>query len=113
MNHKNAIYCLTASAFVICALFVVQLEGKYTSSAFAGNVVTNDQATFLTAKIAQGDDGMFEIDNNTGQMLLYRYDEDLERVRLLASRDLRSLFSSNSKNNNKDRQRQRKRVRER
>ena len=111
MNNRNTILCLTASAFVVVALLVIQIESRYTRVASAGNVITNEHSTLLTAKIGQEDDGIFQIDNNTGYIVLYRYDEDIQKITMLAKRDLRTLFSSNTKGKIKDKLRRRARER--
>ena len=113
MNNKTPIYMLTASAFVILALVIVKLENRFTAEAQAATVTSNEQSTEFTAKIRSNEDGFFHINNSTGRLLLYVYDDDIKRVKFHANLDLRRVFKTEPKPKADKSERERKRARDR
>ncbi len=87
-----SVYFLGASALIICALLIMKTEHYFTSITQAGTVSSVDGGTAFTAKIGHNDDGYFYIDNNTGFLMMLRYDIVTKKMVVLDSMDLKRLF---------------------
>ena len=83
MNRTQlACYSLLASAFVLAALLLVRIEDRFTPPAHAGEVITRDAFTLLTARTEQDEESLFIIDNSTQRLLIYRTDIARKRIDL-------------------------------
>lgn len=95
MNQTQlACYSLLASAFVLAALLLVRIEDRFAVPAHAGEVVSRDAFTLLTARTEQDEESLFIIDNTTQRMLIYRADVGRRRIELAVPPvDLSDLFN--------------------
>ena len=94
MNQiQLACYSLIASACILAALLVVNMENKQIlSSADADLVIASQSMTLMTTKTQANEESLFVLDNNSHMLLIYRLDIARDRIDLAGSQDLRKLF---------------------
>jgi len=99
-----ACYGLLASAFVLTALVVVQLQNKTVlPEAEASVALTSGPITALTTRTRDNEEALFLLHNNAQRLLIYRTDLGKNRVIIEESLDLARAF--NVGQNNKPRRR--------
>ncbi len=87
-----ACYALTASAFILAALIVVQVVPRLESPALGQYVLTEDNITLLTTQGIGGNDYIYMLDKRNERLVAYtqRANGEIERIGLV---DLREQFS--------------------
>lgn len=93
MNRiQLACYCLLASAFVLAALLVVNLDGQLASPAHAAMAVQTNNATFITAQTREGEEALFVLDNLNNRLLIYTTNVGRGQIELVGGISLNQLF---------------------
>ena len=85
MNRtKLACFSLIASAAVLAGLLVAQLDSKLelTSTANAQFSTSTPSKTFLTARISEKQFGLFVLDQDSGQVMVYTTDKNRDTIKL-------------------------------
>jgi hypothetical protein len=85
-----ACYSLIASAFLLAGLLITQVEPN---SARGAMVVSEQSFAMMTAQTRPGEEGLFVLDNNTGRLLIYRFDVPNDRIRLQRNINLNRLLA--------------------
>jgi hypothetical protein len=80
-----ACYSLVASAFLLAGMLVVQLD---TPQAKAEMVISEESFAMMTATTRPQGEGLFVLDNNTGRLLIYRYNVAQDAVQPLRNVNL-------------------------
>lgn len=96
MNRiQIASLALLASAFVLAGLLVVSLSSRL-PAAQAGQIITRDSFTFLTAKTRNNDESLFVIDSVNEKLLVYNTTlrSKNSRIELVGVQDLSRLFDT-------------------
>ena len=94
MNRTQlASCCLIASAFCLAGLIFFNLDRGVMSSADAALVIKQGNLTMLTAQTRNDEDGLFIIDNQSGQLLIFINDTGRGRLELLERVPLAPLFA--------------------
>ena len=75
-----ACYSLLASAFLLAGLLVVQLGDRLETPAHAAMVVNQQNFTLMTAPTQEREEALFIMDDNSGQLLIYKSDVPRERI---------------------------------
>ena len=80
MNRiELACYSLIASAFILSALLIYNLQTRMDAQANAGVVLNRDNVTLLTARVRGGtnkpDEALFVLSNLQQRIVVYRVDE--------------------------------------
>ncbi len=84
---------LTASAVVLAGLLAAQLGQRTGLPAAEASIYNPQQAyTFLSAAVADDEEGLFVIDNATGVLLVYHLSADDERMILANGLRLDAVF---------------------
>jgi hypothetical protein len=91
---QKACYCLTASAFVLGALLVLNLQGRFASSAQAEMVQYREPLTILTTTTMPGQESLFILDNTGQTLLVYNLDAGKHRMSKAGAVDLAALFGN-------------------
>lgn len=87
-----ACYCLLASAFLLGGLLVVQLGDRFETEAHASMVVNQQNFTLMTASTRSNEEALFVMDDNSGQLMIYKTEVARERIELAAIVPMRQLF---------------------
>ncbi len=88
--------CLAASAFMLAALLLASLAGRFaplTAPAEASMVQTADDYVLLTAQTRNGEESLFVLDNRERKLLIYRTDVSRGRMAPYVIEDIDSIFS--------------------
>lgn len=88
--------CLAASAFVLAAMLIASLAGRFaplTQHARADMVQTADDYVLLTALTRSNEESLFVIDNRQQKILVYRTDVSRERMTPYIIEDIDTIFS--------------------
>lgn len=99
MNNRIQLACvgLTASACVLASLLAVAVFHR-TQQAQAEMVVPRDDFSLMTAASRDGEEALFLLDNQSGQLLVYQLDLTRERIELAGSVPLAQLFQAGGGN---------------
>ncbi|MCC7147011.1 MAG: hypothetical protein IT443_11250 [Phycisphaeraceae bacterium] len=87
--------CLIASAFVLAAMLLTNLHGRFspwTSAARASMVASGDNYNFLSAMTRTDEDSLFVIDSREQRLIIYGISTKRDRIEPLLIRDLASIF---------------------
>ncbi len=95
MNRiQLACYGLIASAFVLTAILLVQLDARFTSEADAALVIARENFTLLTARTRQNEEALFVLDNANERLLIYRLDLGKQALLPAGAFSLPTLFQN-------------------
>jgi len=87
MNRiQLACYSLIASAFVLAALLLVQVQQRQISinqQAEAAMVINKDTFTIMTATTRGEEEALFVLDNQSQRLMVFKLDEGKKSVRIL------------------------------
>ena len=103
MNRiQLACYSLIASAFVLAALLMVQIQHRQLTieqQADAAMVINRDTFTIMTAQTKDDEEALFVLDNLSQKLMVFKYDEKKKSVRILQDGviDLAALFKGPEK----------------
>ena len=100
MNRiQTACFCLLASAFVLSAILIVQIDQKSAANAaHADQVIAQPAFTMMTARTrGGGDDGpgeesLFILDNNAGVLVIYAPDVSNKQLKPIEGIKMKDLF---------------------
>ncbi len=96
-EHQLACWGLLASAFVLTAVLLTQLQTKaILPTADAAMVVTSGPITAMTARTRQDEEALFVLHNTAQRLLVYRTDLGRKQMRLMQNLDLARAFQTNS-----------------
>jgi len=96
-------YSLLASAFVLAAMLIVQIDRKgisAVSEAEAGMVLSKGSVSMLTAETRSDEESVFIIENSSETMLIYLLDLQRKEMNLEVIVDLAAAFGRNRANFN-------------
>lgn len=102
MNRiQLACYSLIASAFVLSALLVVQIQNRQIAldqKAEAAMVINRDTFTIMTAITRKDEEALFVLDNQTQRLMVFKLDQEKNAVRLIKDGvvDLAAVFRTES-----------------
>jgi hypothetical protein len=88
---------LAASAFVLSALLIASVAGRFaplTQAAQADMVQTADDYVLMTALTRSNEESLFIIDNRQQKIMVYRTDVSRERLAPYIIEDIDAIFSS-------------------
>lgn len=86
---------LGASAFVLAALLLATLAGRFaplTQNAHASMVQTADDYVLMTAVTRNDDESLFVLDNRMRKLIVYRTDVNRNRTTPIIIQDLDDIF---------------------
>ena len=99
MNRiQTACFCLLASAFVLSAVLIVQIDQKSApNAAHADQVIAQPAFTMMTARTRGGNDGpgeesLFILDNNAGVLVVYAPDVSNKQLKPVTGIKMKDVF---------------------
>ena len=100
MNRiQTACFMLLASAFVLSAILVVQLD-KVTpaNTADADQVIAQPQSfSLMTARTRGDDESLFVLDSTSGKLVIYKPNIGREQLEVVRAIDLSQIFGNNDR----------------
>lgn len=91
-----ACVCLAASAFMLAALLLASLAGRFaplTADARASMVQTADDYVLLTAQTRNNEESLFVLDNRGRKLIVYRTDVSRDRLVPYVIEDIDTIFN--------------------
>ncbi len=93
-----ACYGLLASAFVLGALLLVQLQHRsLTQEANAAMAMTSGSVTAMTARTRTNEESLFILESSAQRLLIYRTDISRNQLRLMQNINLANIFGDISR----------------
>jgi hypothetical protein len=84
-----ACYSLLASAFVLAAIVLVQLQSRSVlPTANAEMVLNRGNLTLMTAQTRPNEESVFVLENSTSTLLVYKIDVNRKRIDLARKQEL-------------------------
>jgi len=87
MNRIQLACCsLTASAFLLAGMLIMQLDQPRAQGAM---VINRENFSLMTTQTRPNEEALFVLDNSTGSLLIYRMNINEDQLQLLEVIDLR------------------------
>lgn len=87
-----ACYSLIASAFLLAGLLVVQVGDRLETPAEGAMVINQQNFTLMTARTRSNEEALFVMDDNSGQLMVYKTEVARDRIELAAVVPIRQIF---------------------
>ncbi|MEO0477507.1 MAG: hypothetical protein AAF085_16305 [Planctomycetota bacterium] len=100
MNRiQTACFCLLASAFVLSAILIIQIDQKSAqNAAHADQVIAQPAFTMMTARTrgggndGPGEESLFILDNNAGVLVVYAPDVSNKQLKPIEGIKMQNIF---------------------